>query len=46
MEMRNKNQILFIQFLKLEDEGTYNCVASNRFGKLSRFIILQFKGKS
>jgi hypothetical protein len=45
VELRNKNQILYIQFAKLEDEGMYKCVVSNRLEELSKFITLQFRGK-
>jgi len=43
--MRDKNQILYIQFAKLEDEGMYKCVVSNRFEEHSKSITLQFRGK-
>jgi hypothetical protein len=36
---------MYIEFAKLEDEGMYKCVASNRLEQRSEFITLQFRGK-
>ncbi|PNF14062.1 hypothetical protein B7P43_G03563 [Cryptotermes secundus] len=45
IELKDRNQTLFIQFAKLEDEGTYRCVVSNRLEEVSRTTTLQFKDK-
>ncbi|XP_021928983.1 vascular endothelial growth factor receptor 2-like isoform X4 [Zootermopsis nevadensis] len=45
IELRDRNETLYIQFAKLEDEGMYTCVVSNRLEELSKFITLQFKDK-
>jgi len=45
IELRDKNQILYIQFAKLEDEGMYKCEVSNRLENHSRFITVQFRDK-
>lgn len=41
----NFQSILRIFNLKPEDEGTYTCVAKNRFGQHKMSTLLQVKGK-
>lgn len=45
IKFRNDNQQLYIQFVKIEDEGVYRCSAKNRLGEEYAESTLKIMGK-
>ncbi|PSN38782.1 hypothetical protein C0J52_18676, partial [Blattella germanica] len=43
--IRIEEDTMTIQFAKLDDEGEYKCVVTNRYGRSSRSMHLKFKDK-